>query len=152
MKLTILGKYGAYPPAGGGTSSYLLQEGKTAIALDFGSGALGRIRKFTDVGNLGAVVLSHLHFDHICDMFPLSYYLKEADKKLTVYLPFSESPQFDILRSAGCFELRRIKSGDKVAIGELMAEFFEMKHPVETYGVRFSNGRTSFFYSIWTCR
>ena len=147
MKLTVLGKYGAYPPSGGGTSSYLLREGNTSIALDFGSAAFGRIQKFVDVADLSAVVLSHLHFDHICDIFPLSYYLKEADKKLSVYLPFYESPQLDIIRSCGCFDLHRIKSGEKVAVGELMLEFFETVHPVETYGVRASNGKSSFFYS-----
>lgn len=147
MKLTVLGKYGAYPPACGGTSSYLLREGGTSVALDFGSAALGRIQRFTNISDLSAIVLSHLHFDHIADMFPLSYYLKELDRKLTVYLPFYESPQLDMLRSCGCFDLRRIRSGEKAAIGELMMEFFETVHPVETYGVRVSNGRNSFFYS-----
>ncbi len=147
MKLTVLGKYGAYPPKGGGTSSYLLREGNTALALDFGSGALGRIQRFIDISDISAVVLTHLHFDHICDMFPLAYYLKDVDEKLTVYLPFYESPQLEILRSFGCFDLKQIKSGEKIAVGELMLEFFETVHPVETYGVRASNGRNSFFYS-----
>ena len=147
MKLTVLGKYGPYPPSGGGTSSYLLKEGSTALVLDFGSGALGRLRSFVEIDDISAVVLSHLHYDHMCDMFPLSYYLKETDKKLTVYLPFDESPQLDMLRSSGCYDLHRIQSGDKVRVGELTLEFCPSIHPVETYGVKISNGKNSFYYS-----
>ena len=147
MKLTVLGKYGPYPKSGGGTSSYLLKEGKTTVVLDFGSGALGRLRRFAEIEDISAVVLSHLHFDHMCDMLPLGYYLKEVDKKLAVYLPFDESPQLDALRSLGCYDLHRIQSGDKAAVGELALEFCQSVHPVETYGVKISNGKNAFYYS-----
>ena len=38
MKLTVLGCYGPYPPAGGACSGYLLEEGGTRVLIDCGNG------------------------------------------------------------------------------------------------------------------
>lgn len=42
MKLTVLGKYGPYPKAGGATSGYLLKTNDKIVVLDMGSETLSK--------------------------------------------------------------------------------------------------------------
>lgn len=76
MKLTVLGKYGPYPRAGGATSGYLLAEGRTNLLVECGSGILSRLQQCIPLGEISGIVLSHLHSDHIADMFILRYALQ----------------------------------------------------------------------------
>lgn len=143
MKLAILGKYGPYPAADGGTSSYLIESGKTCVSLDFGSGALGKTLKVT--GKLPEIiVLSHNHFDHTSDLFPLSYALK---KPVRVYMPFDDSPVCDIISTLPIFEPVKISDGMTEKIGCLTFEFVRLPHPIESYGMEISDGKSSLFYS-----
>ena len=49
MKLTILGEYGPFAPAGGACSSYLLQGKKGGnILLDLGNGGLAQLQKYAE--------------------------------------------------------------------------------------------------------
>lgn len=147
MKLTVLGKYGSYPRTKGGTSSYLLRSAKAAVALDFGSGALSRISAYTDVCDLDGIILSHLHNDHICDLFPLVYLLEAKKTTLNLYLPFTECPQYDFVSSFNCFDLIPIVEGRKIRLGDIEFVFNKMTHPIESYSVRAADGKTVFFYS-----
>ena len=143
MKLTVLGKYGPYPAAGGGTSSYLMESGKTRVNIDFGSGAVSRTLKAT--GKLPeTIVLSHLHFDHTSDLLPLVYAIK---KPTVVYMPFDDSPICEIVSSLPVFSPVKISDGLKTQIGDMTFEFIRLPHPAESYGMKISDGKTSFFYS-----
>lgn len=75
MRLTILGKSPAWSDAGGACSSYLVQEGDTTLVLDCGNGAFGKLRARVPYAEVDAVVLSHLHGDHLLDLVPFSYAL-----------------------------------------------------------------------------
>ena len=90
MKLTILGEYGPFAPAGGACSSYLLQ-GKHGgnILLDLGNGGLAQMQKYLSISQIDAVVLTHLHFDHISDLQILGYALSQLKlpRKPALYLP-----------------------------------------------------------------
>lgn len=141
MKLTVLGKYGPYPAAGGGTSSYLLCGAQDAIALDFGSGALGRLQRHIDPLSLRAVVLSHLHNDHICDLLPFSYLLQARGETVELILPDTDCPQRDFLRTLDGFTLRPVQS--QMQVGEFALSFEKMCHPLESYAVKAcADGRT----------
>ena len=93
MKFTVLGKYGPYPPESGATSGYLLECAGLKILLDCGSGTAARLQRLTDLEDLDAVVLSHLHQDHMSDLGVLNYAMQMLTKKglrrgkLPVYLP-----------------------------------------------------------------
>lgn len=71
MRLTVLGKSPSWEDAGAACSSYLLEEGSTALLLDCGSGALGKLRARIDYRDLDAIVISHFHADHLLDLVPL---------------------------------------------------------------------------------
>ena len=82
MKLRVLGCHGPYPPAGGCTSGYLLENDGKALLMDCGAGVMGRLAQYWDAANLEAVLLSHLHFDHAgqLDDFPnAAVCLREAE-------------------------------------------------------------------------
>lgn len=75
MRLTVLGKSPAWADAGGACSSYLVEEGETAMVLDCGNGAFGKLRERIDYRAVDAVVISHLHGDHLLDLVPFAYAL-----------------------------------------------------------------------------
>jgi ribonuclease BN (tRNA processing enzyme) len=72
MRLTVLGKSPSWEDAGGACSSYLIEESSTAVLLDCGSGALGKLRVRIDYRDLDAIVISHFHADHLLDLVPLA--------------------------------------------------------------------------------
>ena len=155
MKLTVLGKYGPYPPAGGATSGYLLEEGETRVLVECGSGVLSRLQRFVPIERLDAIVLSHLHSDHTADLFILRYALQNAKMQLRVLLPPNPAEEFD--RIAGCppFAAEKIQEGAAVNIGAFSFVFVPMTHPFVSFGMRVTDGRHTLVYtgdSNWNSR
>jgi len=104
MKVTVLGRWGAYPEAGEATAGYLLQTDKHNILLDCGSGVLAKLLYHVRQEYLDAVFISHFHYDHCADLGCLFYAAKismgfqKRQKALPVYGPgitkrFPESAQ-----------------------------------------------------------
>ena len=81
MKLTVLGNNGPYPAAGSACSGYLLQSGAANILIDCGNGVLSNIQKIISLDELDAVILTHLHSDHISDMYVLKYAIQLRRKR-----------------------------------------------------------------------
>jgi len=103
MQLTILGCYGPYPPAGGACSGYLVQEEDCNLLLDCGNGVLSRLQEFIAYQDLDAVLLSHLHADHISDLMIMRYGLMQSrkgdsvDHPLPLYTPKEPAEDFNRL-------------------------------------------------------
>jgi ribonuclease BN (tRNA processing enzyme) len=133
MKLHILGCHGPYAPKGGATSGYLLEGERESLALDMGSGTLGRLLDKSDIKPIRAVILSHLHFDHIVDLFLYGYYLR--DRVMDVYLPNAELPQLEALKACKNFVLHCIEPDETVELGAFSCRFFQTVHPVKNCGV-----------------
>ena len=75
MDLTVLGKSPAMPDAGGAQSGYLITHGGFTLLLDCGGGVLSKLRAFGDPAAVDAVLISHLHADHMLDLLPYSFAL-----------------------------------------------------------------------------
>lgn len=147
MRLTILGNNGPYPAPNGACSGYLLESdsGNTTILLDCGPGVLARLEQHISLDRLDAVILSHLHFDHMSDMLPMHYALQFNPRKrpLSVYAP---------AQPAG---VRSLLSGNSVdvwpmnetTIGEMKISFCPVRHPVETYAVAVECDGARFVYT-----
>lgn len=147
MRLTILGNNGPYPAPGGACSGYLLESdsGNTVILLDCGTGVLARLSEHTSLDRLDAVVLSHLHYDHMSDMLPMHYALQFHPRKrpLNVYAPAQPA------------SVRALLAGDfidvwpmrEVLIGEMKLSFCPVRHPVETYAISAECDGARFVYT-----
>ncbi|MBO7214504.1 MAG: MBL fold metallo-hydrolase [Clostridia bacterium] len=149
MKLTILGKYGPFPPVNGATSGYLLQSDNANAVIDCGSGTLNRLKGKIKVEDIDFIVLSHLHFDHISDMGVLSYALAFSKKKekVNVYLPAFECKALETLKSMAEFNLIFIEENKVYYEKDLEFSFYKMTHPVLSYGVKISSGEKTFAYT-----
>ena len=153
MLLTVLGKYGPYPAPGGACSGYLLSNGDTRVLIDCGSGVLSRLQQVLALKDLDAVILSHLHADHISDMLVLRYALEIQrmrglleDKPLPVYLPKTPQEEHGHIK-ASAFQLHTMHCGMQFMIGSLTFECQAMTHPVESYGIAFSDGEKRAVYT-----
>lgn len=85
--LTVLGGAAASVNTGQGCAGFLITSDKTKIVLDLGPGTLLELRKHADFRTLDALVLSHLHIDHMLDIFALRFALSYNPLKPTQKLP-----------------------------------------------------------------
>lgn len=154
MKLTVLGKYGPFPAAGGACSGYLIRDGDAKVLLDCGNGVLSRLQQVCALTDLDAVVISHLHSDHFCDLLVFKYALDilaarflRQDIPLPIYLPSAPFEDFSRIAYKNAFDLRPIDMQSDVRIKTLDFRFAEMTHPVLSYAISVSNGRKRLVYS-----
>lgn len=159
MKLTILGNNGPFPGAGGACSGYLLREDDTNILIDCGNGVLSNLQKFVPLEGLDAIILTHLHSDHISDMMVLKYAVQikkkrgRFDRNIPVYAPAEPAEEYSRLDVKDAFELKPIDDGLILEIGGMKITFAKMKHPSLDYAVSFQKDGRRFVFSgdtSWT--
>ncbi|MGZ8635090.1 MAG: MBL fold metallo-hydrolase [Solirubrobacteraceae bacterium] len=84
MRITVLGKSPALQDADGACSGYLVEESDACLLLDCGNGVFSKLRRFVDYIDVDAVVISHLHADHILDLVPFASALTYAPRQQPV--------------------------------------------------------------------
>ncbi|UFU00511.1 MBL fold metallo-hydrolase [Radiobacillus kanasensis] len=152
MKLTVIGFWGAYPEAGGATSSYLLEKEGFSLLIDCGSGALSRLQAFKPVKDLDAVLLSHYHQDHIADIGVLQYAwlvqnaIHGTKDVLPIYGHQDDPEGFDKLNHD---YTKAIAYNPKKAleVGPFTITFIPTKHPVPCYAMRITDGEKVIVYT-----
>src|ERR1700689_513263 len=75
------------PDSGGAQSGYLITHGGFTLLLDCGSGVFSKLRAYADPGAVDAVLISHLHADHIFDLLPFSFALANGMLSDTPHKP-----------------------------------------------------------------
>ena len=138
MKLYVLGCHGPFPPAGGVTSGYLVENHGQMLLMDCGSGVMGRLMRLCDPAQLAGVLLSHLHFDHASDLLVMRYYLEIAGKTLPVYVPGEDDSPFRSLLAAPAFDVRPYP--ESLEIAGLTVTTMPVRHPVPCRALRLSDG------------
>jgi ribonuclease BN (tRNA processing enzyme) len=101
LKVTLLGT-GVGIPQPGRSQSAILVETERPLLLDCGAGTLLRLDQAgIDVENLEAVLLTHLHLDHVSDLLALANarYLRQLPE-LEVYGPVGTATWLRTLHSA----------------------------------------------------
>ncbi len=141
MNLTILGANGAFPAPGGATSGYLLEISGHHILIDCGSGVLSKLFTQIRLDQLDAIILTHLHFDHMSDIHVLKYAVDLSRKfgqdlqPIPVYAPSSPVAVAASLASEGNLDIRTIHDGTELILFGATIRCLAMDHPVETYAL-----------------
>ncbi|EKY25312.1 MBL fold metallo-hydrolase [Clostridium celatum] len=141
MKITIIGCDGAYPRVNGATSAYLIEDKKTKILLDCGSGSIARLQNHINLSELNGVIISHYHRDHYADLECMHFAtmldtFSEARKEpLVIYGPGEE----EILAYKKFCIGKNFKKEEKFTIGSLTFSTHINKHGVEAYSIKVTN-------------
>jgi ribonuclease BN (tRNA processing enzyme) len=153
MKLTVLGCYGPYPPAGGACSGYLVQEDGCSILLDCGNGVLSRLQQHLAFYELEAALLSHLHADHLSDVMIMRYGLEIAYKKglfknpLLLYAPAEPPEEYQRLPYKNAYVVESLVDGQKLRIGPFTITAVAGIHAVPALGFRLESASGILVYS-----
>ena len=67
MRLIVLGCAGSFPGPESPCSSYLVDADGFRLLIDFGNGAMTPLQRFVGLYNIDAIMLTHLHADHMFD-------------------------------------------------------------------------------------
>src|SRR5262249_7493662 len=72
VRITVLGKSPAWQDANGACSGYLVEGGGQVVLLDCGPGVFAKLRAAVGYETVDAVLITHLHADHILDLVPFA--------------------------------------------------------------------------------
>lgn len=148
MRLTVLGCSGSMSSPESASSSYLVQAQDGArtysVLLDLGSGAMGQVLRHVDPTDVDAVLLSHLHADHVVDLAALQVYLQFGpagpQPAMAIHGPQGTRARIaDLCGSHDCHEQFLVhpwQVGHPVHIGPLRVEALPVEHPVPAYALR----------------
>jgi ribonuclease BN (tRNA processing enzyme) len=172
VNLTVLGKSPAWQDAGGACSGYLVVDGGTCLLLDCGSGVFGKLRAQRDYVAVDAIVISHLHGDHILDLVPYASGLTFAPRHQPVPVdgwPGTDAPPRprliappgarEVFRrlcaAAGmreqhiecAFALEEYEAGAATRVGDVELRFQPVPHFLPTHAVEIAGGGGRVTYS-----
>lgn len=158
MQLTVLGCSAAYPGPGGACSGYLVQEGKTNLLVDCGTGVLSNLQQVVALQQVDNIVISHFHADHFFDLIPYRYALTRSlykDVHPVLYLPpggrkvlLKAVSSFDksIAFFSDHFQIEEYNPKKGIKVGALNVEFAAVKHYIPAYAMSIS-GKKNLVYS-----
>jgi ribonuclease BN (tRNA processing enzyme) len=172
VELRVLGKSPAWQDAGGACSGYLVVADGARVLLDCGSGVFGKLRAVVDYAEVDAVIISHLHADHILDLVPFASGLIYAPRHQPVPVDgwpgTDEPPRPRLIAPPGArdtfrrlcaaagmreehiekgFTLEEYDPGDVVSIGELEVRFQPVPHFLPTHAIAVADGSQRLTYS-----
>ena len=151
MRLTVLGGSAASPNAGMGCAGLLVDTGAARLALDLGPGTLPELRQHADFRTLDAVVISHMHVDHVLDLLALRHALAynpiPAPAPIPVWLPpgggellARAAAPFDACDAPGRFaatvQVEEYDPTRPLPIGDAVVTFAPAVHYVPAWAMR----------------
>ena len=148
MRLTILGRSPASPNPGEACAGYLVEGGGARVLVDIGPGVVAQLVRRHHPDELDAVVVSHMHADHMLDLVTLRYVYpwraRPKDERLQVVLPPGSADQvLDLARGVGnarhfedCFRLSEHDGSSTLAFGGLSLSPIATQHYIPCWGFR----------------
>ena len=156
MRLTVLGCAGSFPGPESACSAYLVEAEGYRLLIDFGSGAMSALQRYADMNTIDAIVLTHLHCDHMLDactyIVVRRYDPGGAHPPLPVYAPLGAAERISAAYSAenetidDVYTFYGLQPGT-FPIGPFTVTVDRVNHPIETYGVRVEQGGRVLAYS-----
>src|SRR5918996_1523850 len=131
MRLTVLGRSPARPNPGEACAGYLLEGGGARLLLDIGPGVVAQLLQRHHPDELTAVVVSHMHADHMLDLVTLRYVYPwrrlDPSERIEIILPPGSADQLlDLARGVGsarhfedAFRLREHDGSAELRFAEL---------------------------------
>jgi ribonuclease BN (tRNA processing enzyme) len=141
VRITVLGKSPAWQDADGACTGYLVQGGGQTVLLDCGPGVFAKLRRHVDYAAVDAVVISHLHADHILDLVPFASGLRYGPRRPAapprLIAPPGAREAFAGMSAATAmsaehielaFDVQLYDPADTVALGDLRVRFQPVPH------------------------
>lgn len=148
MRLTVLGRSPARPNPGEACAGYVVEGGGARILVDIGPGIVAQLLLSNHPDELDAVIVSHMHADHMLDLVTLRYVYPwrrlSADERLRVILPPGSADQLlDLARGVGgtkhfedAFQLSEHDGTTALRFGSLTITPRETQHYIPCWGFR----------------
>jgi ribonuclease BN (tRNA processing enzyme) len=156
MRLTVLGCAGSFPGPESACSAYLVEAQGFRLLIDFGAGSLSALQRYADLNAIDAIMLTHLHADHMldaCNYVVVRRYDPAGPKPpLPVYAPLGAAERIAAAYSSEAepvddvYTFFRLEPGT-FPIGPFTVTVDRVNHPIETYGVRVEQGGRVLAYS-----
>ena len=161
MELIILGSGTAIPSAKRGSPGAVLKICEELIMLDCGSGSLEKlVKKGLNFLNIYYILISHLHPDHIIDLVPFLFALRNQDlppvqREISIIGPFGVERYFNQLKEVyGCWveppcQIKLIEAAeDEFSFPRFSLKTAPVKHLGNSIAFRISTPEgKSFLYS-----
>lgn len=145
MRLTVLGCAGSFPGPESACSAYLVEADGFRLLIDFGSGSLSALQRYAGLNAVDAILLTHLHCDHMldaCSYIVVRRYAPDGPyPPLPVYAPAGAPDRIAAAYSCDegavddVYTFYGLQPGS-FPIGPFAVTVERVNHPVETYGVR----------------
>lgn len=162
MQLTPIGTSPAWYNPGEPTSGFLLEHGDFRMLIDCGSGVLTRYLDLyggVDAPPIDAVIITHIHMDHVSDLIPLKYgidYGSLQSWQPQLFLPPGVHERLQTMATAWngrpeffteTFDLHEYVPGSGFSVGPFTVDACEMPHYIESCAIRVQADAASFGYS-----
>ena len=148
MRLSIMGRSPASPNPTEACAGYLVDGGGARILVDIGPGVVSQLVRRHRPDELDAIVVSHMHADHMLDLVTLRYVYPwrplPRDQRLRVIMPPGSADQMlDLARGVGnarhfedCFRLSEHDGSNAFSFGSLSLTPIATQHYIPCWGFR----------------
>ena len=162
MRLTILGRSPATPNPGEACAGYLVEGDGSRVLVDIGPGVVAQLLQRHHPDELDAVVVSHMHADHMLDLVTLRYVYpwraRPKEERLRVVLPPGSADQMlDLAKGVGnarhfedSFRLSEHDGSTPVTFGGLSLTPIETQHYIPCWGFRIESDGKRLAYTADT--
>jgi ribonuclease BN (tRNA processing enzyme) len=162
MRVTVLGRSPARPNPGEACAGYLVEDGGTRLLVDIGPGVVAQLLHRHHPDELSAVIVSHMHADHMLDLVTLRYVYPwrrlAASERLEIIVPPGSADQLlDLARGVGsarhfedAFRLREHDGTSHLRFGAMEVTPIATQHYIPCFGFRVESGRRRFAYTADT--
>ena len=148
MRLTVLGRSPAAPNPTEACAGYVIEGGGGRVLVDIGPGVVAQLLARHHPDELDAVIVSHMHADHMLDLVTLRYVYpwgsRPRDQRLRVIMPPGSADQvLALARGAGnprhfedSFRLSEHDGWSPLSFAGLTLTPVETQHFIPCWGFR----------------
>lgn len=152
MKLKVVGYWGAYPEPDSATSCYIVSDNTSKIVIDMGSGSLSKLMKYENINKINDVIISHFHYDHFVDVYPLQFNsmiqqdIGNRKDPLNIYTPYD--PLYSDTMNYKTFTKNILyNQGSVFNINGFITTFLKTNHVIDSYAVKLEKSGKTLVYT-----